>query len=129
GECFIVVRRGRGCSFAMSAFRRCLLSEWVRVFGQSIRSRLLATLNRETKLQAGDQAFELIRVSPLAGAYEALYRYASGVGQRNQDAAVGFLDAEVDVVVWLKYVADLLEWTVHAGYLNEMTAPNGPRTD
>lgn len=85
------------------------------MLGQAIGAGLSASFDGEAELQAGDQAFELLLVPPLAGTDEALDRHASGVGQSQQNAAVRLLDAEIDVVVWLKHIADFLERTVHAG--------------
>lgn len=85
------------------------------MLGEAIRAGLSASFDGEAELQAGDQAFELLLVPPLAGADETLHRHTCRVGQGQQNTSVGFLDAEIDVVVWLKHIADFLERTVHAG--------------
>lgn len=85
------------------------------MLGQAIRGGLPASFDGEAELETGDQALQLLLVPPLAGTDEALYRHAHRVGQRQQNTSVGFLNTEIDVVVWLKHITDFLEWTVHAG--------------
>lgn len=85
------------------------------MLGQAIRAGLPASFDGEAELQAGDQAFELLLVAPLARTDETLHRHARSVGQGEQNTSVGFLDTEIDVVVWLKHITDFLERTVHAG--------------
>lgn len=87
------------------------------MLGQSISAVLIASLDGQAELQAGDKTFQLLLIPPLTRAYESLDCHAGCACQRKQNTAVGLLDAEVDVVVGLKHIADFLEGTVHAGYL------------
>lgn len=88
--------------------------------------QLLASFDGQTDLQAGDQSLQLLLIAPLVGTDVALHSNAFRSGQGQQDAAIGLLDAEIDVVAGTKHIADLLEWTRHCLYLFEGVASNGP---
>ena len=66
---------------------------------------------------------ELLLIAPLISADKALHRDARCIGQGQQNAAVRLLDAEIDVVLRLEYIADLFEWTVHRRVPDWLTQP------
>ena len=77
------------------------------------RHGAVALFDGDTELDALYQPFQTLGIIALFGTDHALGHDAAGVGQRQHDAAVQALNAQIDLVVRRESIGNDLKWVVH----------------